>query len=109
MIELESAVFDETIRELERANEKHGPAFASFHEAYAVIHEEVDETLVEVKEIESLLDKLWWSVKVNRTDAFEEYAYRISRRAMNAASEAIQVAAMCRKAINSIDHMEGKE
>ena len=79
---MNSEIFKEIEKELIRA-EKHGDKFASLHEAYAVILEELDE----VWEITRLKRKLR------------------SRPLLR--SEFIQVAAMAIKAIESMDNFVG--
>ena len=81
-------------KELALANENNAP-FNSRHEGYAVIREEWKEHRREAQEMESFIECLEDAVfdNVNRhtfVDALEETA-------INAACEAIQVAAMCRK------------
>ncbi len=68
--------------EVERAK-KHGEQFASLHEAYAVILEELDE--------------VWDITRLKRKD----------RNASDLRKEFIQVAAMAVKAIESIDNFVG--
>lgn len=82
-------------KELESAN-KRFPAFRSEHEGWAVLHEEADELEAESDKILMLvLDEMWESVKSNT--GTREYAREIQSRAVSAACEAIQVAAMARK------------
>ncbi|RDU23411.1 hypothetical protein [Anaerosacchariphilus polymeriproducens] len=88
-------------KELESAN-KQFPLFASNHEGYAVIKEEVEECESEYKNIEYVLDDLWYRIKAN--DNFETMEYlvkQIKKSAINLAIEAIQAAAMCDKFIMS--------
>jgi len=75
----DSAVFDLVRAELEKASKHHGGLFASLHEAYAVLLEEVDEVWEITKQKESARD-------------LEHLRH-----------ELIQVAAMAVKAIHSIE------
>lgn len=84
--------------ELKRAIEKY-PLFHSPHEAYAVLLEECDELEMEVQTIRNHLEGAWCNVK---TDAdISNHITAIYRNAMYAAMEAIQCAAVCKKAIQS--------
>lgn len=85
--------------ELVYANQKF-PIFASPHEGYAVLKEEVEETLDEAKMIQRIMDDLWDSIKGN--DCTKLYIGNIQGCALRCAAEAIQVAAMCKKYRDSL-------
>lgn len=68
----------ELLQELDRANELYGTSFASPHEGYAVILEELDELFEEIKKKNPDKDKLM--------------------------EEAIQIGAMAIKFIHSLEH-----
>ena len=80
--------------ELAAANERF-PQFHSTHEGYAVILEEMEETKDQLAAAERFLSYAWDRVK-NDTKAREQVDY-VKLFAINAACEAIQVAAMCQK------------
>ena len=82
--------------ELAAANERF-PQFHSAHEGWAVIREEADELSSEIAYLEGYLISMWNYIKNNRADLVEEKVGRAQNYAINAACEAIQVAAMCRK------------
>ena len=88
-------------KELAAANERF-PQFHSQHEGYAVIQEEVDELKEDMDRINCRIASLRARVRFN--NSCEELASRIFDDAVNAAVEAIQVAAMCKKFLE----MEGK-
>ena len=89
-------------KELAAANERF-PQFHSQHEGYAVIQEEVDELKEDVNRIDGRINCLRAMVRFN--NSCEELVSRIYDDAINAACEAIQVAAMCKKFLE----MEGKK
>lgn len=84
-------------KELATANKKF-PQFHSKHEGYAVILEEVEEAAREIDWIKADTEDLWDCVKHN-SDAtvVDNIVIRMLESAINAACEAIQVAAMCDK------------
>ena len=88
-------------KELAAANERF-PQFHSAHEGYAVIQEEVDELKEDMNRINGRTACLWDMVRFNNN--CEELVWRIYDNAINAACEAIQVAAMCKKFLE----MEGQ-
>ncbi len=83
-------------KELEAANKKF-PLFKSPHEGYAVLLEEIDELKYEVKTLKIHKKALWKFVKANHQCDCIERLNQIKLRAVCAAIEAIQVAAMCEK------------
>ena len=82
-------------QELKEANEKF-PQFASSHEAYAVVLEELQETKEELESCEGSLNFIWEQVKRNRS-THNDYII-MEKYAVQLIQEAIQLAAMCRKA-----------
>lgn len=88
------------VRELNSANEQF-PLFASLHEGYAVMLEEVEEAEWELEQIRDKLYYIWQEIKVNNNENVPSKASRIKDRAINLACEAIQVAAMAEKMIVS--------
>ena len=83
--------------ELAAANSQH-PPFASIHEAYAVMLEEFEETREELEILDQLMRKTWLAVRYD--DKMEaDVLQLIEQTAVSAAAEAIQLAAMARKAM----------
>ena len=93
--------------EYNRAAEKFGECNNSSHESFAVILEEVQEAGIEIKSFKQALDIFWTVVKDNKkayslktqTDKLTE----MKSHAINIACEFVQVAAMCEKALITID------
>ena len=83
-------------QELKEANEIH-PAFASDHEAFAVVLEEFEECVDELDACTKHLDVIWEQTKQDKNN-HAMYTY-LKQKAMNLAAEAIQLAAMCDKAM----------
>ena len=83
--------------ELGMACKDHGSRFNSGHEAYAVIKEECEELDWEGKKINLTLGYMWEDVK--NDDQFGDRLSDIEKYATQAACEAIQVAAMAKKAM----------
>ena len=96
MKELKEAVKVLMHEEYERAAERFGEKFNSPHEAYAVLKEEMEEAQKEMRYTLGQTEVYWIRIKENRiTDGTLEV---IEERALNAACELIQVAAIAYKA-----------
>lgn len=97
--------------ELRAANKKF-PLFSSWHEAYALILEEVEEANNEADVMCNLyLDRLWHDIKAkasSEADRLEDVGI-LRGHAVRAIEELIQVAAMCDKAVISLAGEETKE
>lgn len=98
MQELINKVQELVAFELERANTIHPPKFNSMHEAYAVILEEYEEAKEEFDHMAYPMHCMWFKTKENNIEGALIYADGVETRAIMAAAELIQVAAMCRKA-----------
>lgn len=92
-------------KELEAANKKF-PLFNSAHEGYAVLLEEAEELDSDSASIKYDMQCLWGAVKGNNTEAALETISHTYERAVNAAVEAIQTAAMCEKFKASLEACE---
>ena len=91
--------------ELLAANVKF-PQFNSEHEGFSVIHEEFDELMEEIQVMSDGVADMWGKIKknqLNSTCVVINY-----NTAVNAACEAIQLAAMCRK-MQDFMEKKGKE
>lgn len=89
--------------ELAAAMEEH-PLFASIHEGYAVLLEEVEETEYELTCTRNALKWLWsGGVRHDNMAVARSAACAIGEAAIDLAAEAIQVAAMAQKLMASIE------
>ena len=78
--------------------------FNSPHEGYAIIAEEYEEAEHELRKVKDKLDALWDDTKEDNIDI--DYVINVSKmltNAMSLASEAIQIAAMAKKLVESVD------
>lgn len=94
-------------KELESANQRF-PMFRSDHEGAAVILEEIEEAHSEMLDMELHYKSLWQTIKENFINT-ASYAELIFDDAINLACEAIQVAAMAQKFIDSQKEREKSE
>ena len=96
-------------KELESANQRF-PMFRSDYEGSAVICEEIQEAEYEFECIKDRFQESWRAVKCNMTSEWiSEINTMIVNRATNLACEAIQVAAMAQKFIDSQKEREKYE
>ena len=85
-------------KELKSANEKF-PLFASNHEGYAILKEEIEEAKDEVVWVKEKLGCMWELIKKNHDATLE--AEFLKEFAIQGAVELIQVAAMAQKFMDS--------
>lgn len=92
--------------ELKRARDDHGYAYASPHEAYGVLSEEVYEAEAEMQTVTAFTRDLVWYIHSNDRDRLIDALGEIEESARRGACELIQVAAVCRKALAGLggDH-----
>ena len=83
------------VRELVEVELSELPQFRSTHDGWAVIQKELEEAKESLCSVEMTLEQAWGAIKDNRPARFELVLAGLT--AQNAACEAIQVAAMCRK------------
>lgn len=97
----------EKLAEMEKqdANRKF-PLFHSMHEGYAVLLEEVEEAREALNLAEGSLSMLWAHVRDNNAGRALEFAGRVREHALDLAVEAVQVAAMAQKFIDSAERGE---
>lgn len=93
-------------KELEAANQKF-PVFHSDHEGAAVVFEEIEECKQEIENLEIQFEVLWSYVKADNKISVIT-SKRLKLAAANLACEAIQVAAMAQKFIDSQKERENQ-
>lgn len=80
--------------ELAQANAKF-PPFHSCHEAYSVLREETEETVLSISTFTTYMSKVWEQVKKDDVSKADIEVLKLAAREI--ICEAIQVAAMCEK------------
>lgn len=88
--------------ELDRASKLHGAVFASAHEGFGVIAEEVQEVGDEMEIAEGYLSAMLTFIREGDSQRIADVADCLRDRAVNAAAELIQVAAMCEKMTRTV-------
>lgn len=88
--------------EYDRAAKLHGAVFASPHEGYGVIAEEVQEAGDALELAEAVMRQLLIAIREEKPRAMIDLADYIRDTAVNAAAECIQVAAMCEKMTRTV-------
>ena len=106
MDELITEVKTLVAKEYERATQIHGPANHSSHESYAVLKEELEEAKDEFILSEMYLDRYWRGVKTDDYASQMENIGCIVNKAILAACECIQTAAMAYKGLETIKRNE---
>lgn len=113
MRELYQAMRDEVTNEQSRAKEIYGEINHSDHESYAVILEEFDEADRERRMFALDLEAFWMHCKTDHNDENSkdkrEILATLSDRAIRAACEWVQVAAMCKKATVTLNNRTDEE
>ena len=87
--------------ELAAARRDHAE-FHSLHEGYAVTLEEVEEAHLEMATIEDLMRGIWSRVRSDNAEMAADLYRDVELTAVRLATEAIQVAAMAKKAYQGI-------
>ena len=88
--------------ELDRASKIHGAVFASAHEGFGVIAEELQEVGDELEIAEGNLSTMLAFIHEEDSQRIADIADCLRDAAVNAAAELIQVAAMCEKMTRTV-------
>ena len=85
-----------------RADRDNATRFASPHEAYRVIMEELLEAEGEYETLVSNATRIMIKIHDNNVDGYVTVLKRMQDCAVHAAAELVQVATMCAKAVDSV-------
>lgn len=88
-------------QELELARKDHGEKFASPHEAYGVIAEELQEAEEEYRMVHEYRQTMLNALRFDSPSLMDDACINLRRTALLAACELIQVAAMAEKAVTT--------
>lgn len=91
------------VEERVRADRANAPRFASPHEAYGVIMEEMMEAEAEYAALMDNSKRLMIKIHANSANGYATTLKRMQECAYNAVAELVQVAAMCGKALDSME------
>lgn len=89
-------VLNLVLKEQAAADEAHGPIH-SYHEGYALLKEEIEETEERLDEVQFLFDMAWSLIRADLSP--KEAVASIKHTAEMLACEAIQVAAVCSRVL----------
>ncbi len=88
--------------EYDRAASIHGALFASAHEGYGVIAEELQEAVTEVERAQSVMYQLLKAIHQEKPQTICDFADYLRDTAVNGSAELVQVAAMCEKLVRTV-------
>lgn len=108
MMELLTELMDVRGREMLRGNREHFEYFHSNHEGYAVLLEEMDEALSEMRRADSMLRHLWES-KIKTDGLVYDNCRDLERTLLKLSAEALQASAMAHKMMMSELYRKGTE
>lgn len=97
MQHLTNAINNIALLEATNAKQKHGTTYASHHEAYGVLAEEVQEAFYELNTAKRNMDYLLRYIHADDAEGIRLAVDAIKAKAILAAAEAVQVAAVCQK------------
>lgn len=93
--------------ELQAITKKYGVHYASPHEGYAVLKEEVEEAAECIQLLNDKLSEVWKNIKLNWNDS--AVVYQAQQSAVALAEEAVQCAAVCERFIATLDDLLEKK
>ena len=95
--------------ELQNIVKNHGAVYASEHEAYAVLLEEVEEAKDSYKCMRIWLKSIWKHIKNNENQGMESCVKIMKKHALELIEEAVQCAAVCERFEETIKREEHNE
>lgn len=93
--------------ELQAITKKYGVHYASPHEGYAVLKEEVEEAEESMQLLKAKLSTIWQHVKIDYNNPDD--ICQAQQSAVALAEEAVQCAAVCERFIATLDDMLEKK
>lgn len=93
--------------ELQAITKKYGVHYASPHEGYAVLKEEVEEAEKCIQLLNDKLAEVWKNIRLNWNDS--AVVYQAQQSAVALAEEAVQCAAVCERFIATLDDLLEKK
>ena len=93
--------------ELQAITKKHGAHYASPHEGYAVLKEEVEEAEECIQLLNEKLSRVWQNIRINWNDPTT--VYEAQQSAVALAEEAVQCAAVCERFIATLNDLLEKK
>ena len=89
--------------ELQNIVKNYGAVYASEHEGYAVLLEEVQEASEASKDMQDKLDIVWSSIRYNFSkEAIAVQLKEVAYKALALAEEAVQCAAVCERFLETV-------
>ncbi len=95
--------------ELQNIVKEYGAVYASEHEAYAVLKEEIEEAADFMDRMNKNLAYIWALIKDNHIWRGQEAIAETEKFAVELAKEAVQCAAVCERFLETIKREEEKE
>ena len=99
----EESIYQAIAYELQNIVKNHGAVYASEHEAYAVLKEEIEEAADDLEQINKDLAYLWALIKNNHINKGGGTISEARDYAAMLAQEAVQVAAVCERFMATIE------
>ncbi len=105
----ELKINEAVVLEIINAVKVYGAEYHSYHEGYAVLLEEIEETEKDLDYIKNHLSMMWDYVKMDDVDNIKANARYIAHDAVEVAKEACQIAAVARKILGETNYVRDEE